>query len=360
MTRIDLAAYSQETLMNEDSYAIVQFDGLPKEIITFLKEINWGAEGAIYQNMDTEKIFSAIPDPFLIAIIEGDIILATGVFCRTEVAVKDEKFPCFYIRFFAASPSIKGKGIMKKYTTRIMELIAENTAEKTIYFANVEKGNRASYNVVKHSGYDPLYTFNTIGFSRFFPKQNPDVTKLSIDSEKKTVKTLLTEFYKNYSLVHFDTLFKNDNYHVIRKDGEIVAGCQYYRVHWVIHKMPGWSGKIIMKVLPKLPLINKIFNPDRFEFVAFDSIYVKQGHERSLGQLFEHILAVEKLNSALIWLGSTSSLKADIQQHLKLGILNKFVSSSSVSCMVRTENLSEEEIIEMKSAPVFAPAFDFI
>lgn len=360
MTKIDLSAYAHKVLMTEDNYSIIQFEGMPREVITFLKEINWGAEGAVYQNMDTEKVFNAIPDPFLVAILEEGVILATGAFCRTSVSVENDEYPCYYVRFFSASPLIRGKGITKKYTTRIMELIAENTSQKTIYFANVERGNKASYNVVKHSGYNHLFTFNTIGFSRFFPKKNGSVTKVKTDQDKKEIQELLQTYYDNYAMVHFDTLFSNDNYRVIKRNGEIVAGCQYYRVHWVIHKMPGWTGKLIMKVLPKLPLINRIFNPERFEFLAFDSIFLKAGHEKELSQLFEHILATEKLNSSLMWLGSTSPLIADIQANMKLGILHKFVSSSSVSCMVRTENFSEKEIQKLKNAPVFAPAFDFI
>jgi len=84
MTPIDLALYSHKILLQEESYTIVKFDGLPKEVTSFLREIHWGSEGAIYQNMDTEKVFNAIPNPFLVAILEGDLIIATGVFLQNE------------------------------------------------------------------------------------------------------------------------------------------------------------------------------------------------------------------------------------------------------------------------------------
>lgn len=360
MTPIDLALYSHKILLQEESYTIVKFDGLPKEVTSFLREIHWGSEGAIYQNMDTEKVFNAIPNPFLVAILEGDLIIATGVFCKTKINITDDVFPCYYIRFFAASPKIRGKGITKKYTSRIMELIAEEVSEKTIFFANIEKGNKASFNVVKNAGYDPMFTFNTIGFSRFFPQKVKEVIKISSNEEKVKVKKLLQDFYQGYAMVHFESLFKNDNYQVIKKNGEIVAGCQYYRVHWVISKMPGRSGMFILKVLPRLPFINRIFNPSKFEFIAFDSVYLKQGHEKELGRLFEHILRVENLHSGMLWLGSTSLLKKAIQQNMNLGILQYFVADSSVACMVRTENLTTNEKLKLSSAPVYAQALDFI
>jgi hypothetical protein len=62
----------------------------------------------------------------------------------------------------------------------------------------------------------------------------------------------------------------------------------------------------------------------------------------------------------MLWLGSTSLLKKDIQQNMNLGILQYFVADSSVACMVRTENLTTNEKLKLSSAPVYAQALDFI
>ena len=35
----------------------------------------------------------------------------------------------------------------------------------------------------------------------------------------------------------------HDHYYVLRENGEIVAGCQYHRVHWVVQKMKGVFAK---------------------------------------------------------------------------------------------------------------------
>jgi hypothetical protein len=360
MTLIDTSKTKFEVLFTEGKYTIVRFEGLPEEALTFLKEIDWGSEGAVYQNMDTESVFRLIPEPHLIAILEANYILATGVFCHTKVHVGIRSYPCYYIRFFAASPLIKGKGIMKKYTARIMELIAEGVTEKTIFFANVERGNRASYSVVKNSGYDPLFVVKTHGFSRFFPRKNDGVELISTKTEKAEISELLKVLYDQYSLVQRDTLFSRDNYHVIRKDGQIVAGCQYFRVHWVIRRMPGWSGKMIMRVLPVIPLLNKLFNPKKFIYLAFDAIYVRPGYEKELQSLFKHLLASEKLNSAIFWLGETCDIRKTILSGVKLGLLHRFVEKSDVYCMVHTVGLSEEEKKELEGLPAFAPAFDYI
>ena len=71
-------------------------------------------------------------------------------------------------------------------------------------------------------------------------------------------------------------------------------------------------------------------------------------------------MAVENLHSDLLWLGSTSSLKWDIQTKIKLGILHKFVEDSNVYCMVRAENFSDQDLVYLKGSSVYASAFDFI
>jgi hypothetical protein len=360
MAKIDLSKYRSEVLFEENDFLIVRFNELPKETLSFLKEINWGAEGAVYQNMDTESVFNMIPVPHLIAILEKDKIVATGVFCHTLIGLSDQKYPCYYIRFFAASKDIQGKGIMKNYTSRIMELITTGVTEKTIFFANVERGNKASYRVVNKSGYEPTYVVKTNGFSRFFPKLKSGVSKVIKKEEKENIKNLLSTQYGNHALVQFDTLFQKENYHVIRHNGEIVAGCQFFRVHWVIKKMPGISGKLLMNALPKIPILRRLFNPNKFVFLAFDAIFLKPGHEKDLQNLFEHLLASEKLSSGIFWMGETCAIRKSIISNMSLGLLHGFVEKSDIHCMVHASGFSGEEIKEFSQLPVYAPAFDYI
>jgi hypothetical protein len=196
-------------------------------------------------------------------------------------------------------------------------------------------------------------------FSRFYPKVQPDVERLQPE-EQNQMLNLIHDQYKHHSLVHTDYLFLNDNYFVIREQGEIVAGCQYHRVHWAINKMPGFMGKIIMNVLPRLPLINKLFNPKRFEFLALEGLYFKPGHEKTLLRLYEGLLHREKINSALFWMGENCPHRKKILDHGKLGLLNSFVKDSGVYIMTSYQNMNEEEIKTLKSLPLYASAFDYI
>jgi hypothetical protein len=298
--RID-AKMRKETLLSDGNYTIQKHYGIPKEALYFLDSIAWGNEGAVYEHKNTEEHINLIKNPVLIGIFEGNKIRATAVFSTTKVMTQGKHFKLTYIRYFASSKEIRGKGVMKKFSIKVMELIRENEKEKTIYFACIEKSNKSSYNVVHSAGYRQIGTVNTHGFSRFFPRTNNHITQISSEKDKEEIIKLLKEEYYDHALVKFDSIFLLNNYYFIREHGEIIAGCQYHRAHWVINNMKGLTGKIVMNIVPVIPVLNKLFNPKRFEFLAFEGIYFKPGYEKQLYSLFEGLLAKDNLKSAIFW-----------------------------------------------------------
>lgn len=350
----------KEILFTEDKYTIQRHQGIPKEALHFLDSIAWGNEGAIYEHRNTEEHIKLIKNPVLLAIFEGDKIRATAVFSMTTVTTNNEQFNCNYIRYFASSKEIRGKGVMKKFSIKVMELIREKEKRKTIYFACIERANKSSYKVVESAGYHPLGTVKTVGFSRFFPKKNKNISQIILKEEKKEVLQLLEKTYENYSLTQFDALFLNNNYFVIRENGQIVAGCQYHRAHWVINNMKGFTGKIVMNIVPLIPVLNKLFNPKKFEFLAFEGLYFKPGYEQHLYNLFEALLAKENLKSSMFWLGNTCPIRKKILEKGKLGMIHSFIKNSDVEIMASFKNIDSSKIERLKSKPIFASAFDYI
>jgi L-amino acid N-acyltransferase YncA len=347
-------------LLGEGDYAIWRHRGIPDDAIKFLDSIAWGNDGAVYEHKNTEAHIRLLYQPTLIALHENEKIQGTAVFCNTPVSVGDAEYNSYYNRYFAASKEIKGKGIMKKYAAKIMEAIRDNEKEKTVFFACVEKGNSASYKTVKNAGYNNMGVIKTNGFSRFFPKAIKNIEQVKTNAIRHEVMRLLKKQYEKHALVQFNSIFLNDDYFILRENGEIVAGCQFHRVHWVINNMPGFMGKIIMNVVPFIPLLNKLFNPKKFEFLAFEGLYIKPGYENRLTELFEGLLAKEKLKSAMYWMGESCPLRKRILENGKPGLLHSFIKNSDAFIMASFHDLNETEITELKSRPLFASAFDYI
>lgn len=350
----------KEILFKEGKYSIQKYKGIPEAAISFLDSIAWGSEGAVFEHKNTEEHIRLLHNPMLLAIHEENEIRATAVFSNTPVFVNGNSYNCYYIRYFASSKAIRGKGVMKHFSVKVMEAIRENESEKTIYFACIEAANKGSYKVVESAGYEDIGTIKTLGFSRFFPKENKNISPINSSKEKAAIIQLLKKQYQRHALVQFNSIFMNDDYYVLRENGEIVVGCQYHRVHWVINKMKGFSGKLIMNIVPLIPIINGLFNPKRFEFLAFEGIYCKPDMEHKLYELFEGLLAKEKLKSSMFWLGKTCPLRTSIMKKGNLGLIHSFIKDSDVFILSSFQNMDTTEIDALKSQPLFASAFDYI
>jgi len=351
---------NKKLILQEGEYSIWRHGGIPVEAMEFLDRIAWGNDGAVYEHKNTEEHIRLLHKPTLMAIHEQDKIQGTAVFCNTMVAAGNKQYNCYYIRYFASSKEIRGKGVMKKYGIKVMESVRDDEIEKTIFFASIEKGNKASYRTVESAGYENIGMIKTNGFSRYFPKTNKNQEQVTTDVLRKEVLALLKKQYEEHALVQFNSIFLHDNYFVIRENDEIVAGCQFHRAHWVINKMPGMVGKIMMNVVPLIPVLNKIFNPKRFEFLAFEGIYVKPGYENKLMDLFEGLLAKEKLKSAMYWMGESCPMRKRIQEKGQSGLIHSFIKDSDIFIMAAYHNLNEEEIMDLKSRPLFVSGFDYI
>jgi L-amino acid N-acyltransferase YncA len=351
---------SKTLLLEDGNFSIWKEPGIAKEAIDFLDSISWGSDGAVYEHKNTVEHFKFITNPYLVTITENGKIMGTAVFCNPQVTVAGKPFNYYYTRYFASSPLIRGKGVIKKLAVEIMSSIREGETSKTIFVGFIERGNKSSYKVTEAAGYHTIGTIKTVGFSRFFPKKSKMIQQVKTDQEKGEVIALLKEQYSQHALVQFDYLFMHDNYYVIRENNEIVAGCQFHKAHWVVNRMPGLMGKIILNIVPLTPLLNQLFNPKKFEFLAFEGLFFKPGYENRLHELFEGLLAKEKLKSALFWMAEKCPYYKSLTAYGKLGLINNFVKDSDVYIMASYQNMTDEEISMTEKSPLYASGFDYI
>ncbi len=347
-------------LLEEDSFRILRHEGIPAEALAFLDEIAWGSEGAVYENKNTKEHSRHIHRPVLMAIHSGDQILATAVFCHTKVGIAASYLNCYYVRYFASSPKIRGQGLIKKYGIRVMELVREDVHAPTVFCACVERGNKPSFKTVQSAGYQHTWTATTNGFSRFFPRSMEGVEQVTTPTQREEVLALLGTQYREHALVQFDSIFLHDQYYILRIKGQIVAGLQYHRAHWVVNRMAGWSGKLLLKILPQIPLLNRIFNPNKFEFLALEGIYIRPGFEKEWGRLVEDVLVKTGMRSAMYWMGATCPIRERIQGAVGPGLLHPFVKDSDVYVMASFHDVDKGRIQQIQTLPLYASGFDYV
>lgn len=229
--------------------------------------------------------------------------------------------------------------------------------DRHIMYAFVESMNERSKNLVHQAGYEYIRSFLTVAFSRFYPRADSRVSKLT-EADKEKMRSLLLDYYKGYSFFSAEHSFSGTNY-VLKIGDEIVAGVNAIPSVYKIYDVPGVWGWVMMNILPRMPLFKRLFYPGEFRYLVFDSIYCKQGKEKLLGELFETACALEGFNTGLTWLDDRSELYDKMRTDVKMGALNRMLNAKPGLVYARFINLNELEKEPFYNAPAYVSGFDF-
>lgn len=357
---------SKKTALN---WLSIEQEATP-QITDLLEKSVWGTptKSMLYTHCNAKHKAANITAPYFVSLKRHEKIMGLGCFCNYQIWNQDTLLDSYYIRYFSFKDAYQiahvtkqnkyaKKSHVKEELTTVLSTDGLATPDqKTLFYAYVDPGNERSINLCNHFGFHPIRSYTTCLFSRMSPKRHKDVTKCST-ADKSTLAILLKDQYADYNMFSTRNLFFEDNYYVIKNaDGEILAGVQANAEHWHIHEMPGFSGKLILNVLPKLPILNQLFNPD-YRFVALEGLYLKEGHEQSLMALLESVLAIHQLKSALIWLDTDSKLYTTITDVPK-GLMNYFYDEKEVQIIAKPINLDKQELDALKTQPAYISAFD--
>lgn len=346
-------------IFSEGEFSVFLERSFNDQVIALLKETIWGTGETTYSHGGNQMQLKEMHDPYVITLCDGEIVKASIVFCKREVYMKGEKYNSFYIRYFSAHSSIKGKGIIKSFCENVFDYVYQNAPERTLFYALVEKDNLASKRIIDILGFRLFRTISTIGFSRVSPKTQANVFGCC-DCERDVYENLLHSYYKNFSFFQLKSLFLKSDYHVYRVNGEILAGVQVHKSMWVVKNLKGAKGVLLRNLVPKIPYLRRIFNPEEFKFLGLESIYVKPGHEDELLAVIEYLLHKHKLNSALFFSDKESELTKVLQERGDLGLISRFTGNTEAQLMIKTKEIDEDVIYDLLNLPAFVSAYDTI
>lgn len=336
-------------------------------IINLLLENVVGTPGVsmIYQHSNIQNKLSHIDKAFFASIRKGNKVIGTICFvCR-----KSNGQDCFYIRFFSfknvyrrninkdrSSKMIERRGVKHKFDPLLEGIFFENyNKEQNIIYSYIDPNNVRSMEMAKGFGFQMTRTFSTLLFSRISPKKCNNVRRMLVE-EKEQVRMLLMLEYEDYNFLTLDNLFMEDNYFVLEEEGEIVAGLQVHPELWKILELPGFSGKIMLNVISRLPLLRRIFNSN-YRFLSVDGIFCKKGYEYKIQELLEGGLNIMGYNTAMLPVDSDSSLMEKISS-VNFGLLNRLHHPAEIAVVCKFNGFSEEEINSYYNKPVYISGFD--
>jgi len=318
---------------------------------------------------------------YFIVLKKSDKLLGCIAFSRRDTFFKESPVNSWYIRYFSIRAPLRDKAHKQKKRKRkekekpqrdnLLKLTAQksfddptlldqklgNDQGPELVYAYVEKENVRSWDFTEMIGFDTVGRIHTTFFSRFRPHKDPHVHSLA-ENEKEVILSRLREFYQGHTFYTEQNIFFGDNYLVWKKNGEIVAGCQANPEVWKLVEYPGFLNKLFLKVLIRLPVLSRRFDPGYLKFIAIEGIWYNKGYEKCLLQLFESACAHHDLYLAIIWLDSKSHLYTTIRNIGNLGIIDKFIKPAVGDIRVKFIDWKEESKQYYYEQPAYISCFD--
>ena len=321
-----------------------------KAILNLLEQTTIGTNGAKYRHLSTRYKIETLHKPHFFTIYRHNKAIANLTFCERPLYIKSEKVDTFYLRYFAFDSrfQIKSSGLNKKkdskfqaYISALLETsnlnLLKPEKKPIVFWAVIDPENNRSLQMANRFNFESVAKVKTIAFSRFFPRLNQNVYVLK-EREKDKTWALIQSFYSNHTNLSKVSLFKQNNYFVYKIKDEIIAGIQANPTEWKIENLPGLKGKLLVKLLPYIPLLNKIINPKQYQFLATEGLFWKAGHEDKVKPLLESVLSLQNQHSLLIWIDSKDERLSHTLYKSSLGTLQKLKSDQEVEILAKFNN----------------------
>ncbi|MBK7128018.1 MAG: hypothetical protein IPM74_13695 [Crocinitomicaceae bacterium] len=341
----------------------------PESVIELLKNTLIGTEGSKYQLLDTSSRIHQLDCPHFFYLERNKKAIGTVTICERQVTLGQTTRTALYLRYFAFDKIVQGSSdkvrernsVFDQYWKKLFQtgqLGDSETEEKnTFFWGYIDPQNLRSFRMNERFGFESAGTFTITAFSRFYPKKSDQVSRIKSDEKEEVLRHLLN-FYKGFNFFSTAHLFEQDNYFVLKDQGKIIAGIQIFHAGYKVVSLPGRTGKLLVKILPRVPWLRKIFNPENFRFLATEGIFWLPGHEKKVEVLLEAVLAQNELNTLLMY----EDQRADKIKSLRLrtGLLQKLKKNNEIHIVVRPVNLNESEYHHLMNNPVYLSGFDMV
>ena len=325
------------------------------EIINLLKRTIYGTKSPKYQHTGQEVKLANLQSPIFFTLKNKEKVIGFYCLCEREIMVGAEHYLGYYGRYLAVDEQFQGNNYGKLLKRIAIQYVEANSKSPSIFYSYIEENNTRSLNISKTLGFESISTLETIIFSRLYPQKKVNISHLNL-TELPTFLSKLESQNSTTILRTFENINYQDNYFVIKDNDVTVAGLQANPVRWKIKEMEGVSGKILLKILPHIPILKRLINPEKYDFLAIEGIFIESGYEEYLYDLLEGVLHHLNMTSALIQLDSKSLILNLLKEKGDLGLLNSLKKDVKTHVMVKAINCDKSVIT---AGEVYISSFDF-
>lgn len=352
-----------------------------EELMEHMHQTVLGQPGGFrYQHTDLEDRLYDGKENYFMYLRKGGKMMGSVGFCGKPTETGGIAHDSWLIRYFSIKAPLravptkrKTKADVKdenKRTTVLGRFIqpicadpsqlreAENrTGKPAIIFATIDQTNLRSMNMSAQMGLETIGSFAGFSFSRMQPIGSERIQRVE-ENQQASILKQLKDYYKDFTLFYTDSIFKNDDYFVIREDGRMVAGVQIYPVDWKIVDFGSPLANKAVRLLTRIPWVRKRISPDMFSFLAFDAIYCEPGFEKELYELIEGVLERTDNYVAMMMMDLKSPLYGLFREHKKLGVLHRILGTFYADIRVRFIHMPDTVRQQFYDRPTYIPTYD--
>lgn len=304
-----------------------------QEAIFLLEKANYGTTGIRYQQTGQRIKLADICPALCFHLFEEDRL--AGFFCLDprQVTWSGKVVTGYYGRYFAIDADSQGKSLGTLLIEQVAAFVRKHSHSPSIIYVYVEGRNVRSVKCFTRSGYRLLSECQTFVFRRFFPRKLYRVVQASALELEQIRQEIATANAESQFFTPSRIGYQEDYY--LCFDGDrLIGGVQANEVTWKFNAMPGISGKVMMNILPFLPVVNRLFQP-RYKFLAIDSLHLHSddrpsGRRRGeVTRMIESILAHKQLHTAIcqtdvtfhrLLAGEIAGLLSGYQENVRTGL----------------------------------------
>jgi hypothetical protein len=324
---------------------------LSESLISFLEKTELGTNGARYAHLDVRERIKKLDFPQSFTLKRNEIIVANVTFCIRDFSM--------YVRYFAfnaiyqSTSNTKRKRSSKSiFEIKILELFQKLERQRNLpFYAYIEADNSRSMLMSKRFGFKPYTHIISRSFSRLAPKLNKNV---SFSSNWSEISDHVREQYHQYDS-YFEAPVSQPPFVVLRdNEGAILAYARFTKVAWRIHRLPGILGGVLVKIVPYIPLLNRLIKPKKHIFLTPD-IVSGISNAAQLQDLFSGALALYDVKSMIWFIDPNDPVYKSVKQGFSWGVLDRIIGIKKINIMQRNAIRPYSE-----KHPFFVSAFDLI
>jgi hypothetical protein len=358
------------------------FDQPTEDIIHLLSQTYLGTPGGLqYQLVDTASRIKHYPEIYFITLYRSEKLIGLLAICPRSLSIDRTSIPAYYIRYLAVASPFQSKAEAgKRRNRRVRERFEKTVKDQIIelftnpsllgipgfdptgpslFYAFVEPENVRSVNLVEQADYRTAGTFYTLPFSRRKPCADLRVRR-SGEKDRQEISRKLEKYWQSSNGWISDFVQHENNYFVLEKDGELLAGVQAHPAMYRMKNMPGLKGFLFLHVFAHLPYFRNILQKLDLRFLAFEGIFCEEGQEDKISVLLESCCALMGYHAGLTWLDERSPLYQPLRDSQEMGLLGKLAGKEPVSVYVNFQNMHESLKEKIKERAFYISSFDSI